>query len=147
MSATTDYETRKETKMRLKNVDYDAYEQWKSRIQALAPAYVNCPDCNGSGEGTCPHCGNDADCDTCGGDGLVSPGEILTPEFYRRVVMFEKEKLEHWLKGDPIAVSGKGRLIESRNPLNEFIQELQPTSSLSSLSVAPKIVIHLPLTD
>jgi RecJ-like exonuclease len=132
--------------MKLRDVDYGAYDEWKRKIEKLYPTFVNCPDCDGSGEGTCPHCGGDADCETCDGDGEVTLAELLTPELYRRVMMFEKEKLEHWLKGDPIAVSGKGRVIESHNPLNHFLQEYQP-HPLVSLSTAPRIILRLPITE
>lgn len=31
-----------------------------------------CPDCNGTGEKTCPHCDSDYDCKTCKGTGYVA---------------------------------------------------------------------------
>lgn len=125
----------------------DAYETWKREIEKLAPSYVTCPDCNGSGEGVCPHCGGDTDCETCDGDGNVRPSEVLTPEFYRRVMLFEMKKLEHWVNGDPIAVKDdKGRVIEIHNPLNEFTEEFKP-SPLVSLSSAPRLILRLPITE
>ena len=127
--------------------DRIAYETWKREIVKLAPAYVACPDCNGTGEGICPHCGNDSDCETCNGDGNVRPEEVLTPEFYRRVMMFESEKLARWVKGDPIATKDlKGRLIETYNPLSEFVNEFQ-RPPLLSLSEAPRIILRLPITE
>lgn len=32
---------------------------------------VECVNCAGTGEDTCPHCGSDIDCDECGGRGKV----------------------------------------------------------------------------
>ena len=126
--------------------DRSAFEEWKRKVESLLPEYVKCPDCDGTGEGVCPHCGNDTDCETCGGGGRIRPSAVITPEFYKRVVVFEQVKLEHWLKGEPISVSGKGRFVESHNPFNEVFQEFQP-SPLVSLSSAPRLILRLPITE
>jgi hypothetical protein len=127
--------------------DRTAYEAWKREVAKLAPVFVTCPDCNGTGNGVCPHCGNDADCETCDGDGNVRPEEILTPEFYRRVMMFETNKLEHWVNGDPIPTKdARGRVIEHHDPLNEFMREFEP-HPLARLSRVPRVVLSLPITE
>jgi hypothetical protein len=131
----------------MQTFDRNAFEIWKKEIEKLAPTYVTCPDCNGSTEGVCPCCGGDTDCETCGGDGLITPAEVLTPEFYNRVMLFEKEKLEHWVKGDPIPTKDeKGRAVERHNPLDEFTNDFQ-SHPLSSLSSAPRLILRLPITE
>jgi hypothetical protein len=71
-------------------IDREAYLDWVRKLEDRLPLYVTCPDCNGEGEGACPHCGNTTDCDTCGGDGLVRPSVLLDEQFYLRVMAFEK---------------------------------------------------------
>jgi hypothetical protein len=131
--------------MKMQPFDRKAYEAWVKQVVSLLPARVTCPDCNGSGEGVCSHCGHDTDCETCSGDGAVSPSEIVTPEFYRRVMVFETEKLERWAKGEPIATKDeKGRIVENHNPLNELVEEFQPKKPWFSF---PSVVLCLPITE
>lgn len=46
---------------------------------SLYGAYVTkraeCAACKGSGEGECPHCGNETECEDCGGSGKTGEGE------------------------------------------------------------------------
>jgi hypothetical protein len=133
--------------MKLQPFDRKAYDAWVKKVEDLLPAHIACPDCNGTGEGECPHCGSWTDCETCGGDKTVRPSQVITLEFYRRVMIFEARKLEHWSNGDPIATKDeKGRVVENHNPLSELARELR-SDNLSSLSTAPRIVLRLPITE
>jgi hypothetical protein len=120
-------------------IDREAYLVWVRKLEDQLPLYVTCPECNGDGEGQCPHCGNMTDCDTCGGDGLVQPSVLLDEQFYLRVMAFEKARLEHWIQGEPLPVNNY-----HRNPLD--LLETKP-ARLVSLSNAPKIILALPLTE
>ena len=48
-----------------------SYEEWIQHNPDAAKTDEKCPDCNGTGFGVCPHCGNDADCKTCEGSGTI----------------------------------------------------------------------------
>lgn len=127
-------------------IDREAYLAWVRKLEDQLPLYVTCPDCNGDGEGECPHCGNMTDCDVCDGDGLVRPSVLLDEHFYLRVMAFEKAMLEHWIQGTPIHTKNeRGQSIEyPRNPLG--LLETKP-DRLVELSNAPKIILALPLTE
>ena len=133
--------------MSIKNLDRAAYEAWKKNVELqISAVYVTCPDCYGSGEGTCPHCGNETDCETCAGDGRISPASLLTIEFYLRVMEIEKAMLAHWIKGDAILSKDEfGRVVERRHPLEDLLEEFKP--QVKRLSDAPLIVLSLPMTE
>lgn len=129
----------------MQTFDQQAYEAWVRQVEDLSPAHVTCPDCNGSGEGECPHCGNTTDCETCDGDGKVRPAQLLTHDFYRRVKMFETQKLEHWVNGDPIATKDeRGRRIDRYDPLKKLTEEYQPRKTIPEY---PIIKVLLPITE
>lgn len=125
-------------------IDGATYERWKKNIADLLPAKMECEDCNGTGEGTCPHCGHETDdgCETCHGTGKVNSSELLTPQLFMRVQKFEKAMLEHWANGDPISTD-KNRPI---NPLIFLLGISEPIWS-GTFDNSPKILLSLPLTS
>ena len=55
---------------------------------------AKCPDCNGSGEDLCPHCGQNMTCDKCGGSGEVDLTRNLTERDALR--KHDEELLKRW---------------------------------------------------
>jgi len=57
------------------------FEEWVNRHPELVEKaeyeasleikFVDCPDCGGDGEHSCPYCGQDMECRTCDGSGKV----------------------------------------------------------------------------
>jgi len=129
----------------MKNVDQAAYKAWVKKIEdQIGNTYVTCPDCNGTGEGICPHCGNDTECETCSGDRIVRPSELLDESFYLRVMTFEKSMLEHWIKGEPIPVKDDRGRVLAGNPLHEIEEEFGPKPA--SPWAGPLIALCVPAT-
>lgn len=72
-----------------------SYDDWKnafSEEKIELKAYVDCPECKGSGETYCCHCDREGECPSCGGYGRVLATdiddweEVATREMYRKEV-------------------------------------------------------------
>ena len=115
-------------------VDSDAYENWKSKLLQELPLSVQCPQCEGEGRGECPHCGNDTDCDFCNGGGTVRTSELLTVEYYKRVMLFEKAKLEKWVNGEALLLGTVSEPIYvPHNPLDELLDQKPSSNSIAKI--------------
>jgi hypothetical protein len=123
-------------------IDREAYEIWKNNLLKELPHCIECPDCGGDGRGECPHCGHEADCETCDGDGTVGASKLLTVEFYRSVMQFEKAKLEQWIAGEAIHVGTRTHPIQvPHNPLHDLL-EIEPVFDKFDMTI-PKIVLSI----
>lgn len=81
--------------MKLKVVTGDeikhiSYEEWVT--QAEIPD-EDCPDCDGKGTTTCFHCGQDMDCETCGGTGKTVNAKLL----YKQQKEQDEKRLKQWV--------------------------------------------------
>lgn len=53
------------------------YEQWLKANPDIAAAEEDCINCNSTGRDTCHCCGNDIDCEECGGIGKINSARKL----------------------------------------------------------------------
>ena len=71
---------------------------------------IDCPDCYGTGESECDHCGAYADCETCGSEGKVLAGDVsrkqirdsLTRKQYTDALESDLTDLADWQGDDRI---------------------------------------------
>lgn len=56
--------------------DEGALEALPDIAVPVRPAHMPCEDCGGSGKLACFHCGQDMECDSCDGKGVVEPPTI-----------------------------------------------------------------------
>lgn len=129
----------------MEKFDQEAYESWVKKIESQITGKVSCPDCNGTGDGECPLCGHETECETCDGDGRVPVSQVLTRAFYLRVMAIEKAMLDEWIRGEPFHAKDERGLPNFReHPLNNLVKEIKPGSSPYSFS---PVVLCLPLTE
>ena len=55
---------------------------------------VECPECDGSGDGECFHCGGHIECEECDGEGVVH--KYTVPSTYKARVKADQEAWNLW---------------------------------------------------
>lgn len=56
--------------------------------------YVDCPECGGTGDEECFHCGSEIECETCDGEGQVL--EYTTAHQFKALIKVEEERWIRW---------------------------------------------------
>ena len=56
--------------------------------------YVDCPDCGGTGDDECFHCGSEIECELCDGEGQVL--EYTTAHQFKAMIKAEEERWNRW---------------------------------------------------
>lgn len=73
-----------------------SFEAWKElhTKEELEEMEVVCSECDGSGEFECRCCGHVAECEECGGEGVLSTAKSM----YLRAVERDQKRLKEWVK-------------------------------------------------
>lgn len=66
------------------------YKEWLAANPDLEKQEEECFACNGTGEDECPHCGNDMECEECGGTGKINSARAI----YEAQLLEDKKRLE-----------------------------------------------------
>lgn len=78
------------------------FKEWLKANPDLDNAEDECLDCDGWGEIECFHCGQNMDCDTCGGTGKISNAEKI----YKEQLEADKKRLKKAMQRENI-INGK----------------------------------------